>query len=96
MNQAKGKILTDCDKKLKSMDIYWFSGTGNSLIIAKTFSEELISNGIHADLHSLPCAVPDPKSFAPDKAIAIIFPVYQYYSSGEITLALFRFDWISL
>lgn len=51
--------------------IYWFSGTGNSLHMAR-----LISEGTHTELKSMCEGQPDVQELVRDRQLGFVFPVY--------------------
>ena len=68
-----------------SLEIYYFSGTGNSLVVARDIAEKMEGN-----LISIP-SVMDKKSITTDAdMIGIVFPVY-YLGTVNIPLVVQRF-----
>ena len=68
-----------------STEIYYFSGTGNSLVVARDIAEE-----IDGDLISIP-SVMDKKSITTNAdVVGIVFPVY-YLGTVNIPLVVQRF-----
>ncbi len=59
-------------KAISSMAIYCFSGTGNTLRLARRYSDELAKRGVAAKLVLLPCEVP----CKIENPITLMFPVY--------------------
>jgi ferredoxin len=55
------------------MKIYYFTGTGNSLVVAKD-----ISNEIQGDIVSIPSVMGMDKIIFEDKELVIVFPVYMW------------------
>ncbi|MGC9361155.1 MAG: hypothetical protein ACP5G7_12435 [Anaerolineae bacterium] len=50
------------------LDIYWFSGTGNTLIVAKAMAEEFRAHGW--DVHLWPMTEADPSTIRPTGWVA--------------------------
>ena len=55
------------------LDIYWFSGTGNTLIVAKAMAEEFRAHG--CDVHLWPMTEVDPSTIRPSGWVGLAFPV---------------------
>jgi ferredoxin/flavodoxin len=61
-------------ERLKSpVSIYWFSSSGNSLIIAREIRDQLRRRGLAADLRPLDRS--DPESVDPGSAVGFVVPV---------------------
>ena len=58
---------------LPGIDLYWFSGTGNSLLVAEAMANELRRLG--RDVALLPLEISDPASVRSDRALGLAFPV---------------------
>ncbi len=70
----------------KKINLYFFSGTGNTFWISRQFAEEMQKSGIETKLIPLPCPVPE--KIDDDTLLAIAFPVYAQ------TAPPFVCDWI--
>jgi len=57
----------------KDIDLYWFSGTGNSLLIARTLEEFLSDRGFGVNLKALEKS--DPSMVNLNKTLGLVFPV---------------------
>ena len=57
----------------QSADIYWFSGTGNTLLVARKTAETLSKRGV--DVRLLPLVASDPQNVEKDRALGIAVPV---------------------
>lgn len=71
---------------IKKVVLYFFSGTGNTLFVSKTFASELGKYGIATELIPLPC--PAPGNIEDDTILAVAFPVYSQ------TAPPFVCDWL--
>lgn len=58
---------------LPGIDLYWFSGTGNSLLVAEAMADELRRLG--RDVALLPLEISDPASVRSDRMLGLAFPV---------------------
>jgi flavodoxin/ferredoxin len=67
--------------------IYFFSGTGNTYLVAKKIRDVLNENGLPTDL--LPLAKADPVNANPDRLIGIGFPV-AVHSTYPVVLEFIR------
>ena len=56
-----------------TLDLYWFSGTGNTLLVARAMAEEFASHGWDARLW--PMTEVDPTSIMPRGWVGLAFPV---------------------
>jgi ferredoxin/flavodoxin len=70
---------------MNDLDIYYFSGTGNSLIVARDIAQR-----IHAGLISIPSIISRQQIPIEKDAIGIVFPVY-YETYGGIPLIISKF-----
>jgi flavodoxin/ferredoxin len=68
-----------------SLEIYYFSGTGNSLIVAKDIAEKMNGN-----LISIPSVIEKERITTDADVIGIVFPVY-YLGTVNIPLIVQRF-----
>lgn len=66
----------------KKIDIYWFSGTGNTLWVSKRFAGEMREYDFEVNLIPLPC--PPPQNIPSGKMLAIAFPVYSQTMPGFV------------
>jgi len=70
----------------KKILLYFFSGTGNTLFVVKTFASEISKYGIDTEIIPLPSPVPE--SIPDDTVLCIAFPVYSQ------TAPPFVCDWL--
>lgn len=56
---------------LKTIDFYYFSGTGNTLLMVKKMKETFERNGVYVTLY--PLEKSDPKKINPDHTIGLAF-----------------------
>ncbi len=57
------------DPRLQHVDLYWFSGTGNTLRAARVLAEELTANG--SDVRLIPIERADPANVDPERTLGI-------------------------
>jgi ferredoxin/flavodoxin len=58
---------------MNNIDFYYFSGTGNTLLVVRRMAEVFNKNGIAAKLLKIECS--DPKAINRDNLIGLAFPV---------------------
>ena len=58
---------------MTSLDLYFFSGTGNTLLVAEKLAETFLKNKI--DMNTYKIENSDPKKIDPKKTIGLAFPV---------------------
>jgi ferredoxin/flavodoxin len=68
--------------KSKSVTIFWFSGTGNSLRVAQKAAEIFAAQGIETDLRRL--EISDPLKIERDRLIGFVFPVYAFTAPAVV------------
>jgi len=61
------------DARFSRVGIYWFSGSGNTLVIAKEIAAVLASRGSEVELRPLDRS--DPRKVDPEKALGFVVPV---------------------
>jgi len=61
------------DARFARVGIYWFSGSGNSLVVAKEIASALAPLGSEVEL--LPLDRSDPRKVDPERALGIVVPV---------------------
>ncbi len=59
--------------KSKVIDFYWFSGTGNTLLVAREMRKYFMEQGLEVNLHRLEKS--NPASIDPTHTIGLAFPV---------------------
>ncbi len=61
------------DARFYRVDVYWFSGSGNTLIVAEEIAAALASLGSEVELKALDRS--DPRRVDPERALGIVVPV---------------------
>jgi len=58
---------------MKALELYWFSGTGNTWLACQALSETLRSRGVRVTMHRLE-STPAPQDLADDTVLGLAFP----------------------
>jgi NAD-dependent dihydropyrimidine dehydrogenase PreA subunit len=69
---GRGKIRQEVPVN-ETLDLYWFSGTGNTLLVARAMADEFAAHGW--DVHLWPMTEVDPNRIAPQGWVGLAFPV---------------------
>jgi flavodoxin len=72
---------------LSNVEIYWFSGTGNSLAIARALAEKT-----SAQLTPIATLIKAKTIISPAETVGLVFPVYDFKAPAIIKEFITKFE----